>query len=262
VTVPPILNVTQGSLFSSIQAAIDAADAGDTIQVAAGTYTENLLVGKSLSINGPNSELQGNNDTRGDEGVLKGNIRVEANDVTIAGMLIDGTDVAQTTNLTMRGILVGNTGSRENVTIVNNVIQNWITGVSLAGGASFPWNNHVRIEGNKLISASIGSTENVGALMIVNNTFESTGLGLGSGAVLAAPITGNSFSGSTGRYVSAASDVDADFADIVDNNTFEKGALTVNAVAQWYDRAVFCLHSRSNQCLRRRIDDTRTPRHL
>jgi len=43
--------------FSTIQAAINAASAGDTINVAAGTYEEQITIDKSLSIVGPNAGI-------------------------------------------------------------------------------------------------------------------------------------------------------------------------------------------------------------
>ncbi|NTU89864.1 MAG: cadherin-like domain-containing protein, partial [Actinobacteria bacterium] len=54
VTVKPVMNVTQQppTFFDTIQAAIDAATAGDTISVAAGTFSENLALNKRVQIIG------------------------------------------------------------------------------------------------------------------------------------------------------------------------------------------------------------------
>jgi len=233
----PVHNTTKDLFYTTIQGAINAATAGDVIEVAAGTYTENIDVSKALTILGPNASVTGNG-SRNPEAVVEGPFLVNANNVTIKGFYIDGTNVQQNTNLTMRGVLVGNVASQSNVTIENNIIKSWVTGVSLAGGLSFPWNVTILIKDNKFIGTSIGSTENVNGLSVLNNYFDNGGVGLGGGAVLTA-LTGNTFINGTGRYVSAAAGVEIDFSNVLANNTFDKTVYLNNASGPWYDRAIF-----------------------
>ena len=54
---PPVHNETQDTWHSTIQAAIDAASPGDAIQISPGTYAENVIVGKQLSIAGEGASL-------------------------------------------------------------------------------------------------------------------------------------------------------------------------------------------------------------
>ena len=45
----------KGGCFAAITAAVGSASAGDTIQVAPGTYFEDVIIGKSLSLVGANN---------------------------------------------------------------------------------------------------------------------------------------------------------------------------------------------------------------
>ncbi|MCL4275422.1 MAG: right-handed parallel beta-helix repeat-containing protein, partial [Anaerolineales bacterium] len=65
-----IYNETAGSYHCSIQQAIDSADPGDTIRVPAGTYVEELMIDKALTLLGPNDTVNPNTGTRGAEAVL------------------------------------------------------------------------------------------------------------------------------------------------------------------------------------------------
>jgi hypothetical protein len=231
----------QTGCFTTIQAAIDAAGDGNTVKVLPGTYEENVIVNvKGLTIQGPNNTLNGNDTSRTAEAIIEGVVRVEADDVTIEGFFIDGTNVDQASNLTKRGILVANTNARSKVIIQNNIIKNWTTGVSLAGGPTSGWVDGATIEGNLFINNGIGSTENVKDLTIKNNTFDNGGFGLGGGAVLASVPTGNTFSNVIdGRYISVASDVDADFSEMLSLNTFDKAVYANQVTGEWYEKAIF-----------------------
>ncbi|WP_323014049.1 VCBS domain-containing protein, partial [Devosia sp.] len=113
------LHVGAGQTYSTITAAIAAATAGDTIMVHAGTYTENVLINKSLtlvSVDGAENTIitnasQANNATVG--------VAAGVNNVTIDGFTINGFDGAS------RGIeaaAVYVLGAADNFQLLNNIV--------------------------------------------------------------------------------------------------------------------------------------------
>src|SRR5690606_1910263 len=108
VGVGPVRNVNTNITYLTIQQAIDAAQTldGHMIEVSAGTYPENVLVNKSLTINGANAGLAGNDPSRGAESIVIPSTSdieygilfdVTANDVVIDGFTMNGDNPSITT---------------------------------------------------------------------------------------------------------------------------------------------------------------------
>lgn len=142
----PVENVTQNSFHGTIQAAIDAADAGDTIQVAAGLYDETLVITKPLTLLGAQAGEDARErayDTAPDpdsESVLRRSsnaisiVSIQSNDVTIDGFAFES-NPAFTGGSFRIGIM--STGGQDgtnnfaNHVVRNNLFYNIASGIQL-----------------------------------------------------------------------------------------------------------------------------------
>lgn len=125
--------------YSKVQKAVDAANAGDTVKVAAGNYRENVRVNKAVNIEGGGADITTVKALSEHEDVFS----VKSNNVKISGFSIIGGSGSSTTypnGIRLSGV--------SNVTIANNIISNFkFAGVLLSGIAG---NN--LIENNKVYS--------------------------------------------------------------------------------------------------------------
>uniref|UniRef100_UPI0030D83D28 beta strand repeat-containing protein n=1 Tax=uncultured Gimesia sp. TaxID=1678688 RepID=UPI0030D83D28 len=189
--------------FATIQAAVTAAVAGDTINIADGTYAEDVTVNTSVTLQGANAGIAAGVDpgVRGAESELTGGFRLFANDVVIDGLtIVDGTGPAGIgsqsavfmtagtsghtiennilqgpgTGVESRGVLSTFNGNNDNITIQNNEIYNWVAGIHNQG------NTNVDIFGNNIHDVVVGiANDFVADVSIEGNAFSNASGGVG-----------------------------------------------------------------------------------
>jgi hypothetical protein len=149
-----------GGTYTSIQAAIDAADAGDIIRVAGGTYYENILVNESVTLEGGWNEAftDRNPESRLTtiDGQANGSVIIVPGgyQVTIDGFVI--TNGNATSPLGWGGgIRIGESFDDTGFTTVRNcVIRDNIASSASPGqgegGGIHVYNHHALIENNKI----------------------------------------------------------------------------------------------------------------
>jgi fibronectin type 3 domain-containing protein/regulation of enolase protein 1 (concanavalin A-like superfamily) len=131
--------------FASIQAAVDAASAGATITVDPGTYSESVVIGKTVTLKGAKAGIDGRSNARASgtgESIVNGLLNVDttrgysfkilANDVTIDGFTVQGQ--TSQSNATAAGIVMNPNiaGSQ----ILNNIVQDNVAGLYLSNNST------------------------------------------------------------------------------------------------------------------------------
>ncbi len=123
------------TVYSTIQAAVDAAAPGATINVDSGTYNETVTINKSLTLRGAQAGVDARN-SRGAESIVYATqtvFDVHANDVTIDGFTIEGND-ANIGALQGAGVLMR--PSIHGTRVLDNIIQNNVTGIYLSNNSN------------------------------------------------------------------------------------------------------------------------------
>ncbi|MBN2360759.1 MAG: lamin tail domain-containing protein, partial [Deltaproteobacteria bacterium] len=162
--------------YPTIQAALAAANAGDTIAVAAGDYTENVNITKSVALVGAGPQ----------QTVLRGSITLFATGCTVRGLHVTAIGASGAYNTGIHGDSPG-------AVIAGNWVEDFGSGIRLNGSAS------ATIDGNLTRRNGVGiEAFEAGPLTIVNNLVLNNskgGIWLSDGAVTVAhnTVVGNGF---------------------------------------------------------------------
>jgi len=161
-----------------IQDAIDAATGGDTVDVAAGPYNENITIDKSLIVEGANHGVNATAVERGPESII------DAQLADYGVFIIEATTTATLDGFTVRnyevvGILAGGFGPPEDDPFVVHILNNVVEAPSPLVDAH---NNNIQV-GDGTTGTIIGN-EVSGALLVDPDWSGSGILVSGSGDVL------------------------------------------------------------------------------
>ena len=175
-------NTTQGTDYCSIQAAIDAADPCDSISVDPGSYAENVVINKSLTLSGPFSGTAGfdvSRDGTGEAVISPATgraVRVNADDVVFDGFTV------QNVNDTAISSGANYGGGSDNVQVINNRVLDVHDGSALYTNGPVGTVSNWTVAHNLMrnIESSIGSGINlwkVNAGTITDNVVEDSAFG-------------------------------------------------------------------------------------
>jgi len=123
----PVNNTDLSTTYSSIQAAVTAANAGNTVTAAAGTYTENVVINKALTVKSVAGAATTTIDTSGTTHAdVRGAVQLTAGPVTLGGAGVGFTIIAPDATADLPdqyGVELFVDGATSGVTIEGNTIR-------------------------------------------------------------------------------------------------------------------------------------------
>jgi len=157
---------------TTIQAGVTAALPGQTVQVCPGTYNENVVVNKTLTIQGAKSGLDARTRSTSNESVVTGTDVTATFQLLADNIKLNGFDVTGNGN----GAGIYTSPSFSGYKLLNNIVENNQFGIYLHnGGSSQALVRHNLIENNNQSGAASGngiySDQGAVSVVIASNKF-------------------------------------------------------------------------------------------
>ncbi len=163
--------------YATIQAGVDAANVGDTVHIASGTYAESVLISKMVTLSGASDGTTVVTGTSGTSYVIK--VDGSADGATIEGLTVNGGGSAPASNTFTYGVWVNNSGSGAPVTVANVVVKNvWSTASGTGANGIEVDTSHADVEGvtvSSFLKRGIRFNHSTGTLAnseIIGNTVD------------------------------------------------------------------------------------------
>lgn len=118
----------------TINAAIGKASSGDTINVAAGTYNEQVQINKTLTLKGAQAGVDAKTRVPASESIINnscGAVQIMADNVVLDGFTVQGSTDSDPCFLAGIWTNPGFSGTQGGHQILNNIVQNNISGIEL-----------------------------------------------------------------------------------------------------------------------------------
>ena len=167
----PCPNPRNSAVYKTIQKAINCAVAGDTILVAMGTYNENVMINKALTLLGANAGVDARN-PRGAESIVNGGGVSAPIGMSASGSVVDGFKLVAGQNGLGAGVWIGGV---TNTQVLNNVMTDNTIGLAIISACPcmvrhnlFTANNRTGAAGGKALYV-----ENTNGLTFDGNTIVS-----------------------------------------------------------------------------------------
>ena len=223
--------------FTTIQAAINAASPGDTINVADGFYDESVNINKTLTLHGGQSGVDARTRS-GAESVINhacSPVQITADNVILDGFTVQGSTQADPCTIVGIWMNPGFSSTQGGAQILNNIVQNNISGIEFDNTGTIPAKvqfNLIRNNNNAGPGSGNGIETNFGLAnaTIDNNKF----VGQTNSSILllfgASPITisNNTLDAGIAMFLSSGISItgNTSFGNTVDGTIYLGGAVS------------------------------------